>query len=356
MPIAVTFREAIEVILGIVLVGLALRDVFDTVVVPGESRGALRVARRLLRMTLPIWKWVRKGRPGISPSFAPFVLMASFVVWMLLLLLGFGLVLMVWGGNWFSPPADTLADAMFIAGSALATVGLSGIEAHGPARWVLVASGLCGLAVLTMAVTYLIEVQEGIARRDAGILKITTTSGGPPSAIAILERYAALNAPEEVRRTLRDGRDWCATVLQTHASHPSLIYFRSVGTGTGWPGALGALMDLELIFEMLVDDPEARATAVLLREEGLRLIRELSDLIGLTPKYEGRSVNEVQALCARLRAAGYRLQRSIDTGVFAARRVEHAHCVDAVAEHLGTARAPLLPQVERVELSTSAAV
>ncbi len=296
---------------------------------------------------------MRKGRAGISPSFAPFVLMASFVVWMLLLLLGFGLV--AHGlGNWFAPPADTLAQAMFIAGSALATVGLSGIEAHGPARWVLVASGLCGLAVLTMAVTYLIEVQEGIARRDAGVLKISTTSGGPPSAIAILERYAALNAPEEIRRTLRDGRDWCASVLQTHASHPSLIYFRSVGAGTGWPGALGALMDLALIFEMLVDDPEARATAVLLREEGLRLIRQLSDLIGLRPKYESRSINEVQALCARLRAAGYHLQRSIDTGVFAARRVEHAHCVHAVAEHLGTARALLLPQVERRELSTSA--
>src|SRR5215831_2761081 len=39
-----------------------------------------------------------------------------------------------------------LVQLHFIAGSALATVGLSGIEAHGPARWVLVASGICGLA------------------------------------------------------------------------------------------------------------------------------------------------------------------------------------------------------------------
>jgi hypothetical protein len=40
-----------------------------------------------------------------------------------------------------------------------------------------------------MAVTYLLEAQEGIARRDSGVLKITTTSGEPPSAIGILERY-----------------------------------------------------------------------------------------------------------------------------------------------------------------------
>ena len=38
--------ESIEVVVGILLVGLSLRDVFDTVVVPGESRGSLRVARR----------------------------------------------------------------------------------------------------------------------------------------------------------------------------------------------------------------------------------------------------------------------------------------------------------------------
>ena len=37
-------REITEVVIGIALVGLALRDGFDTVVVPGESAGALRVA------------------------------------------------------------------------------------------------------------------------------------------------------------------------------------------------------------------------------------------------------------------------------------------------------------------------
>ena len=161
-------KEVIEVV-GILLVVLALRDVFDTVVVPGETGGALGVARRLLIAMLPVWKRMRRGKTGISTSFAPAVLMASFVAWMALLLIGFGLV--AHGlGSWFSPPADSFEQAAFIAGSALATVGLSGIEAHGPARWVLVASGICGLAVLTKAVTYLIGVQEGISRRDAGVL------------------------------------------------------------------------------------------------------------------------------------------------------------------------------------------
>ncbi len=48
----------------------------------------------------------------------------------------------------------------------------------------------------------------------------------------------------------------------------------------------------------------------------------------------------------RLQAAGFSLKRSIDAGVFAARPAEHVHRVEAVAEHLGTPRARLLPQVE----------
>jgi hypothetical protein len=331
----------IEIVLGIVLVVLALRDVFDTVVVPGESRGALRVAPRLLLVMLPVWKWRRRGKTGISTSFAPSVLMGSFVVWMLLLLVGFGLVAHALG-NWFSPPAD-FEQALFIVGSALCTVGLSGIEAHGPARWVLIASGLCGLAVLTMAVTYLLEVQEGISHRDSGILKITTTAGEPPSALGLLERYADIDAPEEVRRLLRDGRDWCASVLQSHASHPSLIYFRSVGTGAGWPATLGAIMDLALVFELLMDDRAGRGSAVLLRLEGLRLVDEINGLVGLAPGTSETTAADVLKLCARLSAAGYGLRSPVDTAEFTYRRREHAKRIQAIAAHLGTPVAPLLP-------------
>ena len=170
---------------------------------------------------LPIWKRMRPGKTGISTSFARAVLMLSFVTWMALLLFGFGLIARGLG-SWFSPPADSFEQAAFIAGSSLATVGLA---RNRGARSCALGAGLrghLGLAVLTMAVTYLIEVEEGISRRDARVWKITTASGQPPSAPRLLERHADLDAPEEMRRALYDGRDWCASVLQSHASHPSL--------------------------------------------------------------------------------------------------------------------------------------
>ncbi|WP_409187703.1 hypothetical protein [Bradyrhizobium sp. RDM4] len=277
----------------------------------------------------------------MSTSFAPAILMGSFLIWMGLLLVGFGLIAHALG-EWFSPPAD-FQQALFIVGSALCTVGLSGIEAHGPARWVLVCAGLSGLSVLTMAVTYLLEVQEGISRRDAGILKLTTAAGEPPSALGLLERYADLDSPEEIRRILYAGRDWCASVLQSHASHPSLIYFRSAAVGAGWPATLGAMMDLALIFELLIDDPASRAPAVLLRGEGLRLMKELNGLVGLQPACDETTAAAVPRVCARLTAAGYKVRSSIDAADFAERRRKHGGRVRAAAEHLGTLTAPLLP-------------
>ena len=56
-------------ILGLILAGLTLRDVFDTVVVPGGSRASLKVAHRLVFILLPVWKAVRgRNRPAAAPA------------------------------------------------------------------------------------------------------------------------------------------------------------------------------------------------------------------------------------------------------------------------------------------------
>ena len=79
-------------LLGVAIAWLTLRDVFDTVVVPGGSRASLQVTRRGGRALLTLWKGVRRTRHGITFSFAPLVLVSSFIVWMSLLALAFGLM------------------------------------------------------------------------------------------------------------------------------------------------------------------------------------------------------------------------------------------------------------------------
>jgi hypothetical protein len=328
---------------GLLLASFTLRDVFDTVVVPGGSRASLRVAHRLRVALLPLWKSFRGRRRGISGAFAPVILVSSFIIWMSFLALGFGLMAYA-ARNHFQPPLRSFGDAVYLVGSALVTVGLSESNPFGTGRWIILAAGFCGLGVMTMAVTYLLEVQSGISRRDTGIIKLNTSAGDPPSALTLLERFAAIHNRHELVETLKDSRDWCAMVRQSHSAHPSLIYFQSVGTGAGWPAALGAMLDLSVIAEHLIDDESLHGAAALLREEGARMARELALVIGLKPIAPKDAGPELDRLTNRLAASGYRIHRAPNYLAMARQRADYMSCVDALAEHLGRPTAVLIRQ------------
>ena len=321
-------------LIGFVIAAVTLRDVFDTVIVPGASHTTLHIARRLVLVLLPIWKRIRGRRRALSGNFAPIVLVGSFLTWMSLLIFGFGLIAYALRSS-FVPVLSSFGEAVYVVGSAVVTIGVGESEPHGFARAVLVAAGFCGLAVMTMAVTYLLEVQASIGRRDTGIMKLNTSAGEPPSALTLLERFAAIRSEREIGETLREARDWCSTVRQSHSAHPSLIYFRTERTGAGWPAALGALLDLAIIAELCLDDPTLYGPAILLRDDGVRMASELAAMIKLKPLPVETDEADVHELSQRLRKAGYALRADLDPTGIAGQRAQAQSAVTAMAEHLG---------------------
>ena len=330
-------------VLGAVLAILTLRDVFQTVVVPGGSHAFLQVGRRVLFALLPLWKHARGRRRGLSDSFAPLALVLAFIIWMCLLAIGFGLMVFAVRAE-FRPALSGFGDAVYLVGSTLATVGLSQSHPFGVARWVIMAAGFCGLAVMTLAVTYLLEVQSSISKRDIGIIKLNTSAGNPPSALSLLERFADLRQRQALPEVLTESRNWCATVRQSHTSHPSLVYFQSVSTGAGWPAALGAIMDAALLAEHCIDDDDLYGPAVLLRNEGLRMARDLAFMAHIKPQQVGDDTAELKQACNRLGTSGYPLRKDADFGVLTAQRAEYRAYVDGLADHLGKPTAVLVRQ------------
>jgi hypothetical protein len=328
---------------GAALAALTLSDVFDTVVVPGGSRAALNVARRLNWLLLPVWKRVRGRRRGLSPGFAPTVLVGSFILWMALLSVGFGLMAYA-ARTSFDPPLASLPQSIYVVGSSLVTVGLSAEKPLGFARWIILAAGFCGLAVMTMAVTYLLQVQSSISRRDIGIIKLNTSAGDPPSALTLLERFAAIGNRPELAETLREGRNWCATVRQSHTAHPSLIYFQSIGTGAGWPAALGALLDLALLVQHCIADEALVGPAILLRDEGTKMARDLAATISLDPVEAKTDQGEILQAVQRLADSGYAMRDIANPQTVSDQRATHMSCVNALADHLGKPTTVLVRQ------------
>lgn len=329
---------------GATLAAMTLLDVFETVVVPGGSRASLKVARRLVLILLPLWKAARGKRHGLSGAFAPLVLVLSFVIWITLLALGFGLMAFA-ARSRFEPVLKTVGDAIYMVGSSIVTIGVSEENAHGLGRLLILSAGFCGLAVMTMAVTYLLEVQGSVSKRDIGIIKLNTTAGEPPSALTLLERFAAIGNQGELGELLRSSRDWCATVRQSHSNHPSLIYFQSVATGAGWPAALGAMLDLALLCELCIDDASLRGAAMLLREEGSRMARELAAVIRLRPQAAHGGEPELRQAAEQLRASGYQIRGEVNFAAMANHRSLYQSCVRALAEHLGKPTSTLVRQV-----------
>jgi hypothetical protein len=336
--------DGLLAILGLALAAMTLRDVFETVVVPGGSRASLKVARRLGALLLPLWKMVRGRRRGISGGFAPVVLFGSFIIWIALLALAFGI--MAYAARWhFRPPLESLSEGIFVAGSSMMTVGPGKEDsALGVARWITLGAGFCGLAVMTMAVTYLLQVQTSISQRDTGIIKLNTSAGEPPSAITLLERLAALRSRAQVKDALTESRDWVACVRQSHSAHPTLIYFQSIGIGAGWPAALGAMMDLALLSEHCIEDEAIYGPAVLLRQEGIRMARDLSDLAGLKPKPTEVQEAELKQAVNRLATSNYPIRTDVDYSTMIAQRSEYQAYVAALADHLGKPTAVLVRQ------------
>lgn len=334
--------DTVLFVLGFALAALTLRDVFETVIVPGGSRASLRVARRLVWVLLPIWKLARGRRHGLSGTFAPLVLVLCFIIWMAFLAFGFGLMAYAARAD-FKPPLHSLLDAIYIVGSSLVTVGLSESNPAGVARWIVLAAGFCGLAVMTMAVTYLLEVQTSVSKRDIGIIKLSTSAGEPPSAVTLFQRFAAIGNQAELAQLLRDGRDWCATVRQSHSNHPSLVYFQSVGTGSGWPAALGALLDVALLAEYCIDDPALRGPAVLLRDEATRMARQLA-AVRVKPLSVDGDEPQLRQAAEQLKSSGYKVRADVDFGVMAQQRADYRSSVDALAAHLGKPTAVLVRQ------------
>jgi len=204
---------------GLVMIGMALRDIFDVLF---HLEGHAKLSRAITRTVWRILRRTADARPRVWPLAGPIGLVATIAAWALLLWVGWALLLWPHLGNFQDaagkPPEGGLWEALHLSGGILSTMGWGDVTPVGPwLRVITPLEALLGFGLLTASVTWLFAVHPAVQRRRAlayELWLLRQVSDGVRDAPA----FDAATFTELTSRIISVQRDIVA--------HPATYYFR----------------------------------------------------------------------------------------------------------------------------------
>jgi len=227
--------DVVVIVVGAALVSAVLVSALETVVLPRNSftriaRVTFAVANRVL---------VHDGRNRERSShlrglYAPVALVTLPLVWMLSVIVGFGLIF--WGVN-----SGTWQHSFEISGSSVTTLGFS--APTGSARtWITFVEAVIGLGLVALLISYLPTIYAAHHDREKGIRTLKPFAGRPPSGVDLLLNLDGFHALDNAD-LWRTASAWLLELDQTHCSFPALCYFPESDDTQSWVASVGALLD-----------------------------------------------------------------------------------------------------------------
>jgi multisubunit Na+/H+ antiporter MnhC subunit len=320
--------------------------------VPRPTLGRFRIGRYVVRGSWRIVRAAGRRRGGETRDtllglFAPAATLLLLVVWLVALVLGFGLVLFALRSQ-LNPSPQDLGTTMYYAAGSILTLGSGEIAATGPvARAVVVVSAVSGLGVVALVVTFLFSLYGSYQRREVQVVTLQAAAGAPPSAVTLLETYGRLDLTGRLPDFFAEWERWAAEVLDTHVAYPLLGFFRSSHDNLSWISALGTVLDAASLV-LTTTEGLPRGEAELFRRVGSHLVEDITNLgfrSGVTASADAPQVpapNGVDRIafdeaCARLVEAGYRLApREVAWAEFEGARAAYAGSLQAMAAYWAT--------------------
>jgi hypothetical protein len=327
--------------LGVLLLALALWDVFETVVVPRPTPGWFRIGRYLIRGSWRVLRALRDGRPGRSYDtvlglFAPAATVALLGAWLVCLITGYGLLIYALRDE-VRPVPEDLGTALYFAATSLLTIGFGDIVAvETPARILVITAAVGGLGTVALVVTFLFSLYGSYQRREVQVVRLQAAAGAPSSAVALLETYAQLDLRGRLPALFGVWERWAVEVLDSHVAYPLLGFFRSSHDNASWISALGTVLDAaSLVLTTIVAVP--RGEAKLFKRIGTHLVEDIYNLGFHVGEPTALDRSSFEAACTRLTAAGYRLEApDVAWPRFEAARATYAARLEGMASYWAT--------------------
>jgi hypothetical protein len=265
------------VLAGVLVVLGTLSSLVRTLVVPRGLRSKLTstvertVHRGFARVAARIPSYESKDR--VLAAEAPAVLLGLLATWLVLLVLGFGLVL-----RGVSPELD-LAGAFREAGSALFTLGFATTPSPGATAIDFVAAAT-GLVVVALQIAYLPTLYGAVNRREVLVTMLDARAGAPAWGPEILARAQSVGLVESLPSLYYEWEKWAAEIAESHSSYPILTVFRSPRPLHSWVIGLLAVLDSAALYQALAPDDAPTQSRLCLRM-GFTALRDVADAIRL---------------------------------------------------------------------------
>jgi hypothetical protein len=360
---------------GAALVLLTLADVFQTVLYARSGWGV--ISQKLDR-----WVWVAfrtlsrplaRRKPAtrdVVLSFAgPTLLVVTASLWVAGLILGFGLMLWPQLGSGvkstLGPAPTDFAAAISMSGGNMTTAGGGDlVPVKRFTRLVVTATSLVGISVITLVVTYFVEIYNALLHRNKLALCVHHATGATGDAADLLAGYGAAGQFDNTRAELSQLAGQLLEQFESHHFYPALVGFRFREPYYGLSRATAILLDAATLIRTAIDDQAHGAltqcgAVTQLWGSGMHLLRGLSHVFlpGGIPE-TGDPVDPATAECwrqryrtaaARLRAAGIHTaaDESAGANAYVELRRQWDPLVVAFARYMAHSPAEVDPACER---------
>ncbi|HUZ87249.1 MAG TPA: potassium channel family protein [Candidatus Baltobacterales bacterium] len=307
--------QLVAALIGLVLVFVALRDAFETIILPRRVRG-VRVSKVFYRLTWRPWSAIARRMPASDrretylSTYGPISLLVLIVLWGAILIAGFALLL--WAAGFDASLSNV--DHLYVSGTTFTTLGIGDFTPKTDlARFLTVVEAGTGFGFLAVVISYLPVLYQSFSRRETAISMLDEWAGSPPSAGELWRRAAAAGAMEELRPLMARWEEWTAELLESHLSYQVLSYFRSQHENQSWLAALTAIMDFSALWQAAKAEGktwQARRVYAI----GRHALGDLSQVLRAAPRFDAPdrlSAAEFEALVGVLTDAGVRVDREV---------------------------------------------
>ena len=251
--------------LGLMLIALVAYDVYATIL---HARGRGGPLSESLNRT--IWRLARAAafvlprprRHRLLNTVAPALMPALIALYIVILIFGFALIYLPRMPARFviaegAERAGPLVESLYFSGVTLTTVGYGDILPRTTAmRFVALAQGASGFALISLAVTYLITVYGALERKRAVALSFYHQAEEGADVAGFIAHHFVGGRFYGIEATLRIAARDVQQLLEAHVEHPIIHYFHPVEVHKGMPRMLFLSLETCAVIDSCLDGGE----------------------------------------------------------------------------------------------------